>query len=52
MDIIFIIISIILIALFTYIIITWFKQATLKEIKNLSSCDSINPYAILEIMEE
>lgn len=52
MDIIFKIISIILIVLFTYIIKTWLKQVTPKEIKGLSGCDSINPYAILEIMEE
>lgn len=52
MDIIFKIISIILIVLFIYIIKVWFKQVTLEEIKGLSDCDSIDPYAILEIMEE
>ena len=52
MDIIFIIISIILIILFTYIIKTWLKQVSLEGIKNLSSCDSINPYAILELLED
>ena len=52
MDIIFKTISIILIVLFIYIIKTWFKQVTLEKIKGLSGCDSINPYVILEIMEE
>ena len=52
MDIIFKIISIILIVLLIYITKTWFKQVTPEEIKNLSSCDSIDIYGILEIIEE